>query len=97
MAGYMIAIVCRFGMAVGLDSVYAAAHQITGPLAAVTMGIAAPLIIQQLAVQTEPAPTESPQIASGAARRHPPEKASGTDTLTTQLSQGETTGGTDVH
>ncbi|MDH6709836.1 hypothetical protein P3T27_006585 [Kitasatospora sp. MAA19] len=54
--GYVIAVACRFSMAVGLDAVYAAAHQIAGPLGAVTMGIAAPLVIQQMAVRAEAAP-----------------------------------------
>ncbi len=54
--GYMIAVACRMTMGVGLNAVYAAAHQIDGPLAAVTMGIAAPLIIKQMAVRQEQAP-----------------------------------------
>lgn len=49
--GYAVAVVCRVVMGVGLNAVYAAAHQIDGPLAAVTMGIAAPLILQQMAAQ----------------------------------------------
>ncbi|OIJ69790.1 hypothetical protein [Streptomyces mangrovisoli] len=54
--GYVVAVVCRFGMAAGLDAVYAAAHQIAGPLGAVTMGIAAPLVIQQMAVRADSPP-----------------------------------------
>ena len=54
--GYMIAVACRVTMGVGLNAVYAAAHQIDGPVAAVTMGIAAPLIIKQMAVRQEQAP-----------------------------------------
>lgn len=49
--GYAVAVVCRVAMGVGLNAVYAAAHQIDGPLGAVTMGIAAPLILKQLAQQ----------------------------------------------
>lgn len=52
--GYVIAVVLRFGMAGGVTVAYAAAHQIGGSLAAITVGITAPMIIQQLADRTEP-------------------------------------------
>lgn len=55
-AGYAVAVACRMVMGVGLNAVYAAAHQIAGPLAAVTMGIAAPLILQHMAAQRPEAP-----------------------------------------
>lgn len=46
---YVVAFACRCVMGVGLDAVYAATHQVSGPLGAVTLGIAAPLIIKQMA------------------------------------------------
>jgi hypothetical protein len=67
--GYVIAVVCRFGMAAGMDAVYAAAHQITGPLAAVTLGITAPLLIQQMAERSGPSPADPP--------RHPARSGNG--------------------
>ncbi|MFF3614846.1 hypothetical protein [Streptomyces sp. NPDC002580] len=67
--GYVIAVVCRFGMAAGMDAVYAAAHQITGPLAAVTLGITAPLLIQQMAERGGPSPADPP--------RHPARSGNG--------------------
>ena len=55
-AGYTVAAACRIAMAAGLNAIYADAHQIDGPLAAVTMGIAAPLIIKQWAARPTPTP-----------------------------------------
>lgn len=43
--GYVIGVVLRLVAGGGLDAVYAAAHQLGGPLAAVTMGISAPAMI----------------------------------------------------
>ena len=94
--GYAIAVACRFGMAAGLDTVYAAAHQIAGPLGAVTMGIAAPLVIQQMAARGAPPSAGPARIGAGAARGHLPERVPGADVLAARLSQGDTTGGTNV-
>jgi hypothetical protein len=68
--GYVIAVVCRFGMAAGMDAVYAAAHQITGPLAAVTLGITAPLLIQQLAERSTPSPADIPRPPARSGNGH---------------------------
>jgi hypothetical protein len=95
-AGYAIAVVCRFGMAAGLDAVYAAAHQIVGPLGAVTMGIAAPLVIQQMAVRNEPTSAEVSRIAASATHRPLPDRERDTDALTARLSRPGTRGDTDV-
>ncbi|MFE7856168.1 hypothetical protein [Streptomyces sp. NPDC057403] len=93
-AGYVIAVVCRFGMAAGLDAVYAAAHQIAGPLGAVTMGIAAPLVIGQLALQHEPSAAEPPRQPAASPLRHAPERTRDTAPLAARA--GETPGGTDA-
>ncbi|WP_320773845.1 hypothetical protein [Streptomyces sp. CRN 30] len=69
-AGYGIAVACRFGMAAGLNAVYAAADQIAGPLGAVTMGIAAPLLIQQLAAQNGPSAPDPPRSRSANRPQH---------------------------
>ncbi|MEU7340206.1 hypothetical protein [Streptomyces sp. NPDC007074] len=95
-AGYAIAVVCRFGMAAGLDAVYAAAHQIVGPLGAVTMGITAPLVIQQMAVRNEPASTDASRIAASTTRRPLPENDTDTDVLTARSGGPGTRGDTDV-
>ncbi|MGW8877655.1 hypothetical protein [Streptomyces mirabilis] len=95
-AGYAIAVVCRFGMAAGLDAVYAAAHQIVGPLGAVTMGIAAPLVIQQMAVRNEPTSAEVSRIAASATHRPLPDRERDADALTARLSRPGTRGDTDV-
>lgn len=61
--GYAVAVACRAVMGAGLNAVYAAAHQTNGPLAAVTIGIAAPLIIQHMAIRTLPdAPAAEPAL-----------------------------------
>lgn len=72
--GYTIAVACRIAMGTGLNAVYAAAHQIDGPLAAVTIGIAAPLIIQHMAVQVppDPAPQTDPSAPEIAVPASPP-------------------------
>jgi hypothetical protein len=95
-AGYAIAVVCRFGMAAGLDAVYAAAHQIVGPLGAVTMGIAAPLVIQQMAVRNEPTSVEVSRIAASATHHPLPDRERDADALTARLSRPGTRGDTDV-
>lgn len=46
---YVAALGVRFFMAAGISGTYAAADQVGGSLAAVTLGITAPLIIQQIA------------------------------------------------
>lgn len=71
-SGYAVAVVCRFGMATGLDAVYAAAHQIA-TLGAVTMGVAAPLVIQQMAVRAEVRAPDN--AAAGDAERAEPGEA----------------------
>lgn len=91
--GYAIAVACRLGMAAGLDAVYAAAHQIAGPLGAVTMGIAAPLVIQQMAAR-EHAPSAEPLTTmSEGARRNLSVSAENSDMRDAQSVQGDTTGG----
>jgi hypothetical protein len=93
-AGYAIAVACRFGMAAGLNAVYAAAHQIAGPLGAVTMGIAAPLLIQQLALQNEPSAMDPPRAKASALPRHV--STSGRNEAELATGAGETTGGVDA-
>lgn len=93
--GYVIAVACRFSMAAGLDAVYCASQQITGPLAAVTMGIAAPLLIQQMAVRGDAAPTGTSQTAVGS--EHSQRGARHSNKPPAQLGQGGTKGGADVH
>lgn len=93
-AGYAIAVACRFGMAAGLNAVYAAAHQIAGPLGAVTMGIAAPLLIQQLALQNEPSAMDPPRAKASPLPRHASTSGRNETELVTGAS--ETTGGVDA-
>lgn len=52
---YLVALLVRLGLGAALAAVFAASHQITGPIAAVTIGIAAPKILEQLARQATPA------------------------------------------
>nr|WSX75134.1 hypothetical protein OH826_15290 [Streptomyces sp. NBC_00899] len=90
-SGYAVAVVCRFGMATGLDAVYAAAHQIAGPLGAVTMGVAAPLVIQQMAVRAEVRAPDN--AAAGDAERAEPGEAREVVAQPAPLGQGPATGG----
>ncbi|MEV7325659.1 hypothetical protein [Streptomyces sp. NPDC093970] len=53
---YLIAVFLRFFMAGGLNSAYAASNQVAGPVAALTLGIAAPLIIQHITDPGSPPP-----------------------------------------
>ncbi|WP_405844604.1 hypothetical protein [Streptomyces sp. NBC_01518] len=50
-APYLTALVIRLGVGTGLTAAFAASQQVAGALAAVTVGIAAPKILQQLAKQ----------------------------------------------
>ncbi|MGW3061569.1 hypothetical protein ACWC98_37485 [Streptomyces goshikiensis] len=50
-APYIVAVLIRLGVGMGLTAAFAASGQVAGALAAVTVGIAAPKIIQQLAKQ----------------------------------------------
>jgi hypothetical protein len=64
----VIAFVLRLLAGAGLDAVYAAAHQLGGPLAAVTIGVSAPtMILGLLASREERKPAdehrEAPQLA----------------------------------
>jgi hypothetical protein len=88
-SGYAVAVVCRFGMAAGLDAVYAAAQQIAGPLGAVTMGVAAPLVIQQMAVRADAA-------AAADTGRYGPEGVRDREAPPAPL-PGGAAGGVDVH
>ena len=95
--GYVIAVACRFVMAVGLNAVYAASHQIAGPLGAVTMGIAAPLIIQQMAVRGEvPAPASPPQNVPPPQGARIPVRPHVFDPQPGEPAAGDTPGGVDV-
>ncbi|MGW2611944.1 hypothetical protein ACWC4A_47835 [Streptomyces mirabilis] len=86
--GYVVSVVCRCAMGVLLNAAYAASQQITGPLAAVTIGIAAPLFIAQMAVRGEapsPAGPTAPQMGveaasaqtAGGTAQVPPRRAPG--------------------
>ncbi|MEY9846307.1 hypothetical protein ABH940_003394 [Streptacidiphilus sp. BW17] len=61
---YVAAFACRCVMGVGLNAVYCATHQVNGVLGAVTLGIAAPLVIKQMAERES---TPSAGTARGAA------------------------------
>ncbi|MFE5537136.1 hypothetical protein [Streptomyces sp. NPDC056492] len=50
-APYLVAVIIRLGVGMGLTAAFAASGQVAGALAAVTVGIAAPKIVQQLAKQ----------------------------------------------
>ncbi|MEV7445657.1 hypothetical protein AB0O22_31740 [Streptomyces sp. NPDC091204] len=50
-APYVVAVIIRLGVGMGLTAAFAASEQVAGALAAVTVGIAAPKILQQLAKQ----------------------------------------------
>jgi hypothetical protein len=58
-SGYAVAVVCRVVMGTGLNAVYAAAHQMGGPVAAFTIGITAPLIMARLTEQKPEPPKRS--------------------------------------
>jgi hypothetical protein len=63
---YAVALACRIVMGVGLNAVYAATHQVSGALGAVTLGIAAPLVIKQMAERRDDpaAPPVTPDPAA---------------------------------
>ncbi|MFF7351495.1 hypothetical protein ACFZA1_02375 [Streptomyces filipinensis] len=63
-AGYAIAVTLRLIMAVGVNAVYVASHQIAGPFAAFTIGVSAPVILQQIMVQAPNEPVSSSPSAS---------------------------------
>lgn len=91
-SGYAVAVVCRFGMAAGLDAVYAGAQQIAGPLGAVTMGVAAPLVIQQMAVRAE-VRAPGTATAAGDAERAAPGEAGESGAQPAPLGRGGGAGG----
>ncbi|ARE79430.1 hypothetical protein B6R96_35980 (plasmid) [Streptomyces sp. Sge12] len=66
-APYAVAVIIRLGVGMGLTAAFAASGQVAGPLAALTIGIAAPKILQQLAKQglSHPAVT-APPVEPGA-------------------------------
>lgn len=71
---YVVALACRCVMGVGLDAVYAATHQVSGPLGAVTLGIGTPLIIKQMAERQQGSPPASPLPAQASPQ---PRRAAG--------------------
>jgi hypothetical protein len=71
--GYGAAMACRVAMGAGLDAVYAASQQIQGPLGAFTVGIAAPLLIKQLAIRDSN--TLAPPVADVAESLNTSEKS----------------------
>lgn len=70
-APYLAALVIRLGVGTGLTAAFAASQQVAGALAAVTVGIAAPKILQQLAKQglahqaVDAPPATAPPVAQG--------------------------------
>ncbi|GAA4660706.1 hypothetical protein GCM10023324_08230 [Streptomyces youssoufiensis] len=69
-APYLTALVIRLGVGMGLTAAFTASQQVAGALAAVTVGIAAPKILQQLARQglahqAVEAPPATPPVAPG--------------------------------
>lgn len=75
---YVTAVSVRFFMAAGISGTYAAAHQVAGSLAAVTLGITAPMIIQQIAdgpnetPSTVTVPNETPPLEQQPRPQQPP-------------------------
>ncbi|WP_434593600.1 hypothetical protein [Streptomyces sp. A5-4] len=71
LAPYLAALVIRLGVGTGLTAAFAASQQVAGALAAVTVGIAAPKILQQLAKQglahqaIDAPPASAPQVDPG--------------------------------
>lgn len=61
-SAYLVALGLRLFMAAGLSAAYAAAGQVAGSLAALTLGITAPMVIQQLADHS-PQPPGRPKNA----------------------------------
>lgn len=66
---YIFALSLRFFMAIGITAVYGVSGQVAGPLVAVTLGIAAPIIIQQFAGSSSP---EQPSIGLNGTAADPP-------------------------
>ncbi|MGW2873127.1 hypothetical protein DR950_01755 [Kitasatospora xanthocidica] len=60
---YLVAVAIRLGVGAALAAVYAASGQIAGAIGAVTVGIAAPKILEQLA-RRAPAAVEVPGTRS---------------------------------
>ncbi|MFH9355045.1 hypothetical protein [Kitasatospora sp. NPDC017646] len=76
LAPYLVAVVIRVGVGAALAAVYSASNQIEGPLAAVTVGIAAPKILEQLARNRPTSDEAKPDPVSAGDRRpvrHPSE------------------------
>lgn len=68
---YFGALGLRLFMGTGVPFLYASTSQISGPLAAVTLGITAPLAIAQLAAQAPPPPPPPAPEPKRAPRRLP--------------------------
>ncbi|MFJ9846507.1 hypothetical protein ACIRYZ_39950 [Kitasatospora sp. NPDC101155] len=69
LAPYLVAVAIRLGVGGGLAAAYAAGGQIAGAIGAVTVGIAAPKILEQLARRTtvdEPQAVAVPRARPGA-------------------------------
>ncbi|MET7898172.1 hypothetical protein [Streptomyces mirabilis] len=72
---YLFAVFLRCFMAIGITAVYGGSGQVAGPLAAVTLGIAAPIVIQQIA---DSSPSGQPSIDPAATITGPPEQIADT-------------------
>jgi hypothetical protein len=49
MVAFAVAVVIRIGVGSAVASAFAGSHQVSGPLAAFTLGIAAPIVVARLA------------------------------------------------
>jgi hypothetical protein len=49
MVAFVVALVIRIGVGSAVASAFAGSHQVSGPLAAFTLGIAAPIVVARLA------------------------------------------------
>ncbi|MER5598503.1 hypothetical protein [Streptomyces sp. NPDC002265] len=73
---YLLAVFLRCFMAIGITAVYGVSGQVAGPLAAVTLGVAAPVIIQQIA---DSSPAGQPAVEPGATITERPGQIVGPD------------------
>lgn len=58
LAEYLVSVVIRMGLGAGLGAAFAQTGQVSGAVGFVAIGVAAPKVLEQLALQGMPPPTE---------------------------------------
>jgi hypothetical protein len=71
MAAFVVAVMLRVSVGAALAAAFAGSHQVSGPLAAYTLGVAAPVVVERLAkaiplTSGAPKPHSVPQVEAAA-------------------------------